>query len=111
MAKYNVKFLQTALDDLDEIILYIARDSRQGAINVHDKIIKAANRLKEFPMSGRLVPDEKIGKRGFRIVVVGNYLLFYKVYDKQVVILRILHGKRDYPHLLVSFPDESNYEV
>jgi plasmid stabilization system protein ParE len=53
MEAYDVQFLQEALDDLEEIVLYIAQDSRQvgrkgeqlakqatsPALRMHDKII------------------------------------------------------------------------
>ena len=102
--KYNVVFLQIALDDLEQIVTYVARDNTNAALKLHDRIIETASKLSEFPMMGRLVPDEKIGKHGFRMIGHGNYTLFYKVYENNVVVLRVLHGARDYPNLLV--PDE-----
>ena len=106
MNKYDIKFLQIALDDIDDIVLYIAQDSRNAAIKMHDKIIETVNNLADFPMMGRAVPDEKIAKRGFRMIGVGKYLIFYKVFGKKVVILRVLHGMRDYPSLLRNFDAE-----
>lgn len=41
METYDVQFLQEALDDLEEIVLYIAQDSRQAALRMHDKMIEA----------------------------------------------------------------------
>jgi toxin ParE1/3/4 len=100
MEPYDVVLLQSALDDLEGVVMYIAKDSIRSAVQIHGRIIAAAHRLSEFPMMGRAVPDEKISRRGFRMVGVGKYLLFYKVYEKRVVILRVIHGMRDYPHLL-----------
>jgi len=100
MGKCEAAFSQQALDDLEDIVLYIARDSKQNALKVRDRIISTAKKLEDFPMTGRAVPDEKISKRGFRMIGVSSYLLFYKVYSQKVIILRVLHGKRDYPHLL-----------
>jgi len=108
MGKFDVVFLQSALDDVEDIVLYIAKDSAQSAIKMHDYIVDTANRLSEFPMMGRAVPDEKISRRGFRMIGIGKYLLFYKVYDKRVVILRVLHGARDYPNLLDEIPNDES---
>ena len=99
--KHEVIFLQAALDDLEQIVIYIAQDNANAAIRLHDRIVETANKLADFPMIGRLVPNEKIGKHGFRMIGHGKYLLFYKMYNGKVVVLRILHGARDYPGLLL----------
>ncbi len=103
MEKYKVVFLQSALDDLEEIVLYIAKDSKKNAMKMHDKIIETANRLETFPKLGLLVPDKKLGESGFRMIAINKYLLFYKVYPEEVDILRVLHGARDCPKLLSRF--------
>ena len=36
MEKYDVRFMESALEDLEEIILYIAKDSKTKAIKFHD---------------------------------------------------------------------------
>lgn len=99
MGKYRVIFLQPALDDLEEIVLYIAKDSRTSAHKMHDKIVSIANKLEAFPKLGILVSDKKMMERGFRMLVIDEYLLFYKIYDGEINILRVLHGMREYPKL------------
>jgi len=100
--KHKVVFLHSALEDLEQIVVYIAQDDVNAAQRLHDGIVETANKLSDFPMMGKLAPAEKIGKHGFRMIGHGQYLLFYKVYDNTVVILRVLHGARDYPNLLVT---------
>lgn len=99
MGKYDVRFMESALEDLEEVILYIAKDSKSNAIKFHDKIIDNSKTLETFPKLGFLVPDKKISNSGFRVIVIDKYLMFYKVYEKEINILRILHGSRDYPQL------------
>ena len=99
MSKCSVRFLQTALDDLEEIVMYIAADSAGSALNVHDKIIEAARKLEDFPNMGVAVSDERLKKLGYRMKIIGNYLLFYKVIDDEVLIMRVVYGARDYPSL------------
>ena len=60
METYDVRFLQEALDDLEEIVLYIAQDNRDAALRMHDEIIKKANDLSVFPKRGRPVPEAKM---------------------------------------------------
>jgi len=85
-------FLQSALDDLEEIVLYISKDSKERAMEMHDKIIQLATKLETFPKLGIQVPDKNISARGFRMIAIDRYLLFYKVYPEEICVLRVLHG-------------------
>jgi plasmid stabilization system protein ParE len=99
METYDVQFLQEALDDLEEIVLYIAQDSRQAALRMHDKIIDKANDLTVFPKRGRLVPDRKMEAAGYRTLGIKPYIAFYRVVKRNVFIYRVLHGATNYPLL------------
>jgi toxin ParE1/3/4 len=44
--------------------------------------------------------DPKLMALGYRALVVDNYLTFYKVRGKVILVYRILHGARDIMHLL-----------
>ncbi|MCL2188993.1 MAG: type II toxin-antitoxin system RelE/ParE family toxin [Defluviitaleaceae bacterium] len=99
METYNVHFLQEALDDVEEIILYIAQGSRQAALSMHDKIIEKANDLSTFPKRGRLVPDKKMAEAGYRMLGIKPYIAFYRVIERTVFIYRVLHGATNYPLL------------
>jgi len=110
MEAYDVRFLQEALDDLEEIVLYIAQDSRQAALHMHDKIIKKANDLTIFPKRGRLVPDKKIAASGYRMLGVKPYIAFYRIVDRNVLIYRVLHGATNYP-LLYGKMEQAVYQT
>ncbi|MCL2363495.1 MAG: type II toxin-antitoxin system RelE/ParE family toxin [Defluviitaleaceae bacterium] len=99
METYDVRFLQEALDDLEEIILYIAQDSRAAALRMHGKIMEKANDLSVFPKRGRLVPDKKMSEAGYRILGIKPYLVFYRIIGRDVFIYRVLHGAANYPLL------------
>ena len=103
MENYSVKFLQIALEDLEEIILYIAKDSLKEAIKMHDEIVNKSKKLATFPKLGREVPDKKMRKMGFRMLVISSYIAFYRVRDKEIYIYRVLHGRRNYPILYEEF--------
>ena len=99
METYDVQFLQEAMNDLEEIVLYIAQDSRQAALRMHDKIIEKANDLSVFPKRGRLIPDRKIAAAGYRMLGVKPYIAFYRVIERNVFIYRVLHGATNHPLL------------
>jgi len=99
MKKYKVTFLQPALDDLEEIILYIARDSSDAALKMHDEIILKARKLEDFPKLGRLVPDKKMSESGFRMLMIRPYIALYREMNGVIYIYRVIHGARNYPSL------------
>ena len=99
METYDVQFLQEAMDDLEEIILYIAQDSLQAALRMHDKIIEKANDLTTFPKRGRLVPDKKMAAAGYRMLGIKPYMAFYRIIGRNIFIYRVLHGATNYPLL------------
>ena len=99
MEIYDVRFLQEALDDLEEIVLYIAQDSRAAALRMHNNIIEKANDLTVFPKRGRLVPDQKMAATGYRMLDMKPYIAFYRIIDRNIFIYRVLHGATNYPLL------------
>ena len=99
MEKYEIRFLQEALDDLEEIVLYLARNSRATALRVHDETIEKADELSVFPKRGRLVPDAKMSKAGYRMLLVKPYIAFYRAIGGNVFICRVIRGATNYPLL------------
>ncbi|WP_082918181.1 type II toxin-antitoxin system RelE/ParE family toxin [Oceanobacillus sp. Castelsardo] len=55
-------------------------------------------RLKEFPYSCSFVTDEIIKNKGYRKLIIENYIAFYLVreVEKQVVVIRVLFGRQKY---------------
>jgi toxin ParE1/3/4 len=79
--------------DLEAIADHIAIDSPAAARNFLRKLRTHCAELGQFParypiMQGRT--DADIRRR-----VSGNYLIFYRIEPKRVVILRILHAALD----------------
>ena len=58
--------------------------------------------LKEFLFSCGYVLDEPLKVRGYRKLIVDNYIVFYLIneLEKQVVVMRILYGARHYQNLI-----------
>lgn len=101
MENYKITFLHDALIDLEEIVLYIASDSKEKALKWHSVLINKVENLSIFPEMGVVVPDKKIQKLNFRMLHIENYIVFYKVFEqqKEITILRVLNAKRNYPNL------------
>ena len=107
MEPYDVNFLQEALDDLEEIVLYIAKNSKAAAFRVHDEFMKKASELKNFPKRGRPVPDKKMSAAGYRMLFVKPYIAFYRIVGSDIFIYRIMHGASNYPTLYKQMLEDS----
>jgi|SRR6056297_191126 len=99
MEKYKIRYILEAIDDLDEILLYIAKDSVENALKMYDEIRKNINKLDTFPKRGRLVPDKNMARLGIRMLFISSYIVFYRIIGEEVFIYRIIHGKQNYPML------------
>jgi addiction module RelE/StbE family toxin len=101
---YSLKFTPKAEEDLDEIYNYISSKllAKAAADNLMDNIEHTIMRLKEFPFSCSHVLDEPLGNRGYRKLIIENYIVLYLVneFEKQVVIMRILYGASNYLNIL-----------
>ncbi len=86
-------FTPAARDDLLAIGLFIAEDNPQRAESfVAELEVKAALICKQ-PLS---FPERADISPGVRAAVHGRYLLFFRVLDNDVRIVRILHGARNF---------------
>ncbi len=81
-----------AVEDLEAIADYIARDSRFYAQSVVRKMLEMAESLADFPEMGRIVPE--LGDQNIRERFVYSYRLIYQIEDSQILIVAIVHGKR-----------------
>ncbi len=100
---FQIEFLSSALNDITEIIsAFIMLGSKNGAIRMKDKINKAAQQLSVFPFSGVTVPDDKLARSGYRMIIIEKHLMFYRIFEdnKKVIIYRVFNGKINYPTLL-----------
>lgn len=100
MIENKLNFSDLALNDLEEIVLYISRDSIENASKFQKKIVDSAKKLIALPKIGTLIPDNKLSSKDYRMLIIDNYILFYKIYFDEIRVLRILNGRRDYPNLL-----------
>jgi toxin ParE1/3/4 len=82
-----------AEEDLFEIWAYLRREaSISVADRVARRIIGSCQRLSAWPYSGRNRDDLLLG---IRSIVSSPYVVFYRVSDDNVEIVRVLHGRRD----------------
>jgi toxin ParE1/3/4 len=81
--------------DLDEVWYYVAQ--RSASVDIADRLVDSITDrfflLAEHPYLGR-ARDEDL-RPGLRSFPVGEYLIIYRIEDMDVVILRVVHGRRN----------------
>ena len=104
--RYLVRLLSTAEQDLQDLLSFIAADNVHAALAQADRIEKKLSALSTYPCVGKIPNDEKLARLDYRIVVVDNCLIFYKISGKTGLIYRIVHGARDIPGLLTDLGND-----
>jgi addiction module RelE/StbE family toxin len=84
----------SSLRDVDDIAEFISKDSPEQAAIFIERLIEKTDRLAEYPLSGRIIPE--IGKENTREIIYGSYRIMYLIEDKEVWITGIIHGARDW---------------
>jgi toxin ParE1/3/4 len=97
----RLRIARSAVADLDEIWLYIARDrTPEAAERVIDSLTSKFSLLAAFPGMGRLRPEIGPGIRSF---AARNYRIYYREEKKRIVrILYVRHTRRD--EAILEFP-------
>jgi toxin ParE1/3/4 len=89
--KKNLRWFVSAVDDLLDIIDYIARDSPRQAERF-GRVLKAKVRLLElFPYLGSQCPEHPQIRQLFH----KKYIIYYSVHRTEVVIRAVVHGARE----------------
>lgn len=81
-----------AIEDIEAIQAYVARDSRHSAELLVERLVSAVSRLETNPLSGRVVPE--VGDETLREVIHGNYRIIYRFRPDLVEIVTVFHGAR-----------------
>ena len=99
----KVKLSAAAKIDLQETRHYISSVlSNPGAFKqTMKRITSHLHTLEQFPEAGTpiLIPGSPVA---YRYLVCGSYMAFYHVYNEEVIVDRILYGRRDYLSILFS---------
>lgn len=92
---YQVAWLREAVEDLEGIAEFIARDSAAAAASVIDRIQSAAEDLSLFPRMGPRVREWD--DDDYRERHVFSYRLIYRIRPDRIEILGVIHGARLLP--------------
>ena len=100
MENYDVILYPTAKQDLLDIIDYLNTLSQDAALRYYDLLTEEIASLSKMPKRCPRPKDLALAAKGYRYLIVKDYLVFYVVSGQTVQIRRILYGRRDYQALL-----------
>ena len=96
---YKVIWDDEAIEELGQIVRYIAEDNPLAARRIGEAIFDQTGRLGSFPQMGRKF--RKLNREAVREISVPPYRIIYQVKDaeRSVRILKVWHGARREPEL------------
>ena len=100
METYKIRIFPTAKQDLEEVIGYLNTLSPDAASKYYDLLVEEIASLSKMPERCPKPKDLALAAKGYRYLIVKNYLVFYVIIGDTVQIRRILYARRDYRALL-----------
>ena len=101
---YNVEYLLSAVQDMVEIVTYIARElnNPSAAERIAERLAETGESLREFPYAQPAYAPLRPLKHEYRKPLVENYMMLYWVSEteKRVTIARVVYARRNYAKLL-----------
>ncbi|MBI5015197.1 MAG: type II toxin-antitoxin system RelE/ParE family toxin [Deltaproteobacteria bacterium] len=89
---FRVVWSPEAVEDVESIAEYIARDSEFYAKAVVSRLLEEARSLVGFPLRGRIVPE--LGDEAIRERFAYSYRLIYRIQRSIVTVVAVVHGAR-----------------
>lgn len=93
----NFRLSKAAEADLTDIWTYRAESGEELADKLIEEIVEQLIMLSSFPQAGRKRPEIKEGLRSF---VVERHVIFYRLADQDIEVVRVLYGTRDLKSVL-----------
>jgi toxin ParE1/3/4 len=89
----DVVWSDSAWDDLQAIVLFIARDSARYAEDFGGALHDKGGSLSAFPERGRIIPE--FADPALRELFHHPYRILYRVEVERVIVIAVIHGSRD----------------
>ena len=92
---HRIRWSACALWQLEDAIYHIATDNLMVARQLERRIRDCLDLLKDFPLSGRIVPELDDAER--RVVIAPPFRIVYRVSNNEIRVLAVVHGRRSMP--------------
>ncbi|MCL2391577.1 MAG: type II toxin-antitoxin system RelE/ParE family toxin [Oscillospiraceae bacterium] len=99
MERYNVIISPAAQNDFIDVIEHLDTLSPDAALQYFDLFIEKASMLAKAPENCPLSRDTQLRLRGYRLLPIENYIVFYVINGNTVELRRVLYARRQYERL------------
>ena len=105
--EYSLEILYAAQIEIEEIgEVYLELVGPNSARDITNRIYDALENLCEFPLMGTLLDDRVLRELGYRKLICGVYLCFYRVMGNIVYVHHVVDGRTEYKRLFGSMISE-----
>jgi len=93
----NYRISKRANRDIEAICDYIAKENPKAVDNLDQRLHEQIKRLADMPALGHRRAD--VANQRYRFWVVGSYVIAYRIEHTALIVVRVLHGARDFRKL------------
>jgi toxin ParE1/3/4 len=86
----KIIWTDSAIQDLDDIGNYIAKDSPRYAEVTIERLFYSVDILENFPSAGKMVPEFE--NESIREIIRGNYRIVYHIVDSSRIDIITVHN-------------------
>ena len=99
---FEVVIFPLAQADMEEIFNYISNNLKNkiAAGKLINDFKRTIEMIRLFPESFPLINNEYVNDKNIRKVSLKNYIIFYRIVNYEIQIIRVLHGLQKYEKLL-----------
>ena len=99
MEGYNVRILPHAKVDFLDIVDHLNTLSPEAAAKYYEQLVEKTETLMTAPDHYPIAKDTQLRLRGYRILQIDEYIVFFVIRGKTVQIRRILYARRQFRQL------------
>jgi plasmid stabilization system protein ParE len=99
MEEYRVIISPAAQNDFHDVIEHLDTLTQEAATQAFDLFMEKTAVLSSNPECCPLARDTQLRLRGYRLMSIENYIVFYVITGSVVEIRRILYARRQYERL------------
>ncbi|MEO6393730.1 MAG: type II toxin-antitoxin system RelE/ParE family toxin [Pyrinomonadaceae bacterium] len=96
MKRFRVEPTDDALVDLRLAYIWIYDQSPDAADHWYEGLWTAIGSLGKNPLRCPLAPENSFFVDEIRQLIYGRYRILYTLMDESVIVIRVLHGAREY---------------
>jgi plasmid stabilization system protein ParE len=91
----RVLYTEIALDEIEDILSYIAKDNASAALRVSAALSATVARLAEFPL---MAVETDVPNVRMTLILPYRYVIFFSVgEDDSLIVRNVRHGRRQRP--------------